>query len=115
MNHQTIRAWPSTSPGWKSSMGTSDADLAWGTWRGSIGRVPPRDVDLPRACDRASARWPLISAILGYSRAYPELLVQLQRDGCLSFAYVARKSSETDSTALGAVGIASAAIARRRP
>jgi ubiquinone/menaquinone biosynthesis C-methylase UbiE len=83
MSRRTIRDCPSTSPRWTNSTGTSAVELAWGTWRVSIARVPPSDVDLTRAYDRASARWSLISAILGYSRAYPELFAQLQRDGWL--------------------------------
>src|SRR5262245_38494270 len=66
-----------------NSIGTSAVKLAWGTWRVSIGRIPPSDLDLTRAYDRASARWSLMSAILGYSRAYPELFAQLRSDGWL--------------------------------
>jgi len=83
MSRPTTRDWPSTSRRWTNSTGTSAVKLAWGTWRVSIGRVPPSDLDLTRAYDRASARWSLMSAILGYSRAYPELFAQLRSDGWL--------------------------------
>src|SRR5215813_5705080 len=83
MSRPTPRDWPSTSRRWTNSTGTSAVKLAWGTWRVAIGRVPPSDSDLTRAYDRASARWSLISAILGYSRAYPELFAQLRSDGWL--------------------------------
>jgi SAM-dependent methyltransferase len=86
MSGRNIRDWPSTSPHWTNSTGTSAVELAWGTWRVSIARVPPSDQDLTRAYDRASARWSPISAILGYSRAYPELFAQLQRDGWLDLS-----------------------------
>src|SRR5262245_15812358 len=83
MSGRTIRDCPSARPRWASSTGTSAVKLAWGTWRLSICRVPPSDLDLTRRYDRASTRWSLISAILGYSRAYPELFAQLRRDGWL--------------------------------
>jgi len=67
----------------RRTTGTSAVKLAWGTWRVSIDRVPPTSLDLTRAYDRASARWSLISGLLGYSRAYPELFAELRRDGWL--------------------------------
>ena len=84
MSGRNFRDWPSTSPHSTNSTGTSAVELAWGTWRVSIARVPLSDLDLTRAYDRASVRWSSISAILGYSRAYPELFAQLQRDGWLA-------------------------------
>jgi ubiquinone/menaquinone biosynthesis C-methylase UbiE len=83
MSGRTIRDWRSINPHWTNSTGTSAVELAWGTWRVSIARVPPSDMDPTRAYDRASARWSPISAIVGYSRAYRELFAQLQRDGWL--------------------------------
>jgi SAM-dependent methyltransferase len=65
---------------WVTSAGTSALQLAWGTWRVSITRVPPTDADLTQAYDRASARWSPISTLLGYSGAYPELFAQLRTD-----------------------------------
>jgi ubiquinone/menaquinone biosynthesis C-methylase UbiE len=84
MSGRHIRDWPCTSPCRTPSTGTSAVQLAWGTWRVSIARVPPSDLDLTRAYDRASARWSSISTILGYSQAYRELFAQLQRDGWLA-------------------------------
>ena len=84
MSGRDILDWPSTSPHWTNSTGTSAVELAWGTWRVSIARVPLSDLDLTRAYDRASVRWSAISAILGYSWAYRELFAQLQRDGWLA-------------------------------
>src|SRR5262245_22899339 len=81
MSGRHIRDRP--SPRRTNSTGTSAVRLAWGTWRVSIARVPPSDLDVTRAYDRASARWSPISTILGYSRAYPELFAQLLRDGWL--------------------------------
>jgi demethylmenaquinone methyltransferase/2-methoxy-6-polyprenyl-1,4-benzoquinol methylase len=72
-----------SGPQWVTSAGTSAVQLAWGTWRVSITRVPPTEADLTQAYDRASARWSSISTLLGYSRAYPELFTQLQIDGWL--------------------------------
>jgi demethylmenaquinone methyltransferase/2-methoxy-6-polyprenyl-1,4-benzoquinol methylase len=72
-----------TGSQWVTSAGTSAVQLAWGTWRLSITRVPPTDADLTQAYDRASARWSSISTLLGYTRAYPELFTQLQIDGWL--------------------------------
>jgi SAM-dependent methyltransferase len=73
----------SSGPQWVTSAGTSAVQLAWGTWRVSITRVPPTDADLTHAYDRASARWSSVSTLLGYSGAYPELFTQLQVDGWL--------------------------------
>jgi len=95
MSRRTIRDWPSTSPRWTNSTGTSAVKLAWGTWRVSIGRVPPSDLDLTRAYDRASARWSLISAILGYSLAYPELFAWVQANaGSLVVAQAAYNAGQ---------------------
>jgi SAM-dependent methyltransferase len=68
---------------WAASAGTSAVQLAWRTWRVSITRVPLAEADLTHAYDRASARWSLISTLVGYSRAYPELFAELRTDGWL--------------------------------
>src|SRR5262245_13749209 len=66
-----------------TSAGTSAVQLACGTWRVSITRMPLADADLTRAYDRASSRWSSISTLLGYSAAYLERFEQLRTDGWL--------------------------------
>src|SRR5262245_15735627 len=83
MSGRNISDWPPNNPHWMNAPGTSAVQLAWGTWRVSIARVPPTDVELTQAYDLVSAPWSLISAVLGYSRAYPELFAQLQSEGWL--------------------------------
>jgi demethylmenaquinone methyltransferase/2-methoxy-6-polyprenyl-1,4-benzoquinol methylase len=83
MHDRNDSGWIPSGPQWVASAGTSAVQLAWGTWRVSIARVPPTDADLTRTYDRASARWSSVSTLLGYSRAYPELFTQLQTDGWL--------------------------------
>lgn len=59
-------------------------EMAMGTWRVSVQRVPPSGIELARIYDRTAQYWDASLTLLGYRKAYTELFAGLRATGLLN-------------------------------